>query len=89
MHAGHGQRFRLVDCKDARGGVRTRHQRHVPRARRGDIGGEAAFADDEASILADAAIGRYETESAHGLRTGWFKPRMRSAASAIASTICA
>src|SRR5215472_1782800 len=91
MHAGHGQRFRLVDCEDAGGGVRTRHQRHVPRAGHGDIGSKAALADHEAPILADAAIGRYETEGpcAHGSRTGWFKPRMRSAASAIASTISA
>ena len=38
-----------------------------------------------------AAIGGHETKRlrGHGLRAGWFKPRMRSAASAIASTICA
>jgi len=91
MHTGRGQRRDLVDGEDARGRVRTGHQRHVPRAGRGDVGGEAAFAHDEAPILADAAIGGHETERlrAHGLRTGWFKPRMRSAASAIASTICA
>ena len=91
VHAGHGQRRGLVDCEDARGRVRTGHERHVPGAGRGDVGGEAAFAHDEAPILADAAIGGHETERlrGHGLRAGWFKPRMRSAASAIASTICA
>ena len=91
VHARHGQRLGLVDRDDARGGMRAGHQRHVARARHGDVGGEAALAHDEAAILAHAAVGRYEPERgrAHGLLAGRFRPRMRSAASAIASTICA
>ena len=56
VHAGHGQRLGLVDCENARGRMRRGHQRHVPHARRGDIRGEAAFAGDEAPILAHAPI---------------------------------
>ena len=91
MHARHGERLGLVDRDDARGGVRTRHHGHVARTRQGDIGGEAALADDEAPVLAHAAVGRYEPERrrAHGVPAGRFRLRMRSAASAIASTICA
>ena len=91
VHARHRERLGLVDRDDARGGVRTRHQRDVARARQGDIGGEAALADDEAAVLAHAAVGRDEPERrrAHGVPAGRFRLRMRSAASAIASTICA
>ncbi len=91
VHAGHGERCGAVDRDDARGGIRTRHQRHVPRPCQRDVGGETAFAGDEAAILAHAAIGRHEPEGfrAHGLPAGRFRPRLRSAASATASTICA
>ena len=50
----------------------------------------------EAAILAHPAVGRNEAEfaglahrGAHLDSCGWFVPRMRSAASATASTICA
>ena len=91
MHARCCERRSLVDRNDACSGVRARHQRHVARARHGDVGGEAALADDEAPILAHAAVGRYEPErrAVHGVSAGRFKLRMRSAASATASTICA
>ncbi len=91
MHAGHRQRLGLVDGEDARGGMRTGHQRDVPHTGYGDVGGEAAFADDEPPIFAHAAIARYETKRfrIHRPRPGRFKPRRRPAASAIASTICA
>jgi hypothetical protein len=56
MYAGHSQRLGLVNCENARCGMRRGHQRHVPRARRGDIRGEAAFAGDEAPILAHAPV---------------------------------
>ncbi len=61
-------------------------------ALRHDIGDEAALADHETAILADAAVGRDETEfagRAHVFSGGRLAPRIRSAASAIASTICA
>ena len=89
VHAGHRERLGFIDCDDARRGMRTGHQRNVPHGRYRNIGGEAASADDEAAILAHAAIARHEAEGLHGSRSGRFKPRMRSAASAIASTICA
>ena len=89
VHAGHRERLGFIDCDDARGGMRTGHQRDVPHGRYRNIGGEAASADDKAAILAHAAIARHEAEGLHGSRSGRFKPRMRSAASAIASTICA
>jgi hypothetical protein len=56
VHAGHRQRRGLVDCENARGGVRRGHQRHVPHPRRGYVRGEAAFADDEAPILVHAPV---------------------------------
>src|SRR4029077_19294556 len=61
------------------------------RPRQGDIGREAALADDEAPVLAHAAVGRYEPERrrAHGVPAGRFRLRMRSTATAISSTICA
>jgi hypothetical protein len=62
VHPGHGQRRGLVDCENARGGVRTCHQRDLARAWRCDIGGETALAGDEASILAYTAIARHEAE---------------------------
>ena len=83
------ERLGFTDCEDARGGMRTGHQRDVPHGRYRNIGGEATPADDKAAILAHAAIARHEAEGLHGSRSGRFKPRMRSAASAIASTICA
>ena len=93
MHAGKTQRLGLVYAHDARGGVRACDQRDMPHARHGDVGGEAALADDEAPVLAHAAIGRDKAEAlsrrAHGSLTGWFKPRMRSEAKAMASTIWA
>ena len=72
--------------------MRAVHQRDMLDAHRHDIGSEVALADDEAAILAHAAVGRDEAEfsgRAHDAPGGWFWPRMRSAASAIASTICA
>ena len=58
-----------------------------------DIGDEIALAGDEAAVLAHAAVGRDEAEffeRAHLLNSaGRLTPRMRSAASAIASMICA
>jgi len=57
VHAGKAQRLGLVDGNDARGRIRTGHQRHVPRARHGDVGGEAAFSHHEAPVFAHAAIG--------------------------------
>src|SRR5713226_927736 len=90
MHAGQRERLALVDRDDARGGMRTGDERDVARAGQRDVGGEAALAGDEAAVLAHAAVGRdvAETRRAHR-STGRLAPRMRSAASAIASTICA
>ena len=57
-----------------------------------DIGDELALAGDEAAVLAHAAVGCDVAVVAgvHLFRLrGRLTPRMRSAASAIASTICA
>ena len=93
VHAGQRQRLGSLDRDDARGGMRRGHHRHVAHAWKCDVGGETALAGDEAPVLAHAAVGGYEPKClrrrGHGVRAGWFKPRMRSAASAIASTICA
>ncbi len=91
MHAGRGKRGPLVDRDNARGGMRATHKRDMARAGECNIGRETTLAGDEAAILAHAAIGRDITEGApaHGVPCGWFRPRMRSAASAIASTIWA
>ncbi len=93
MHARHFQRAALVDADDARGGVRAGHQRDVLHIGQHDIGDVIALAGDEAAVLADAAIGRDVTEMvrrfAHFKSTGRLAPRMRSAASAMASTIWA
>ena len=90
MHPGQRERRGLVDRDDARGRMRTCHQSDVLRPRRDDVGGEAALADDEAPILAHATIGRHEAEGLrHALLAGRLRLRVRSAASAIASTICA
>ena len=70
MHAGHRQRRGLVDRDDARRRIRACHQRDMLDARRHDIGGEIALADDEAAVLAHAAVGRDEAEfarRAHGV----------------------
>ena len=84
------ERLALVDRNDAGSGMRTGNERDVTRAGQRDVGREAALAGDEAAILAHAAVGRdvAETRRAHR-STGRLAPRMRSAASAIASTICA
>jgi hypothetical protein len=62
MHAGRRQRLGFIDVDDARGRMRAGHQRDVPRARHSNVGGEAAFANHEAAILAHAAIARYEAK---------------------------
>jgi hypothetical protein len=93
MHARHGQRRRLIDVPDARGSMRAGHQRDVLGVGQVDVGNEAALAGDKAAVLAHAAIGRDETEFARRIHlrssAGRLLPRMRSAASAMASTICA
>ena len=93
MDAGHFQRGALVDTLDARGGVRAGDQRHMAHAGNVDIGDVVAFAGDEAAVLAHAAIGADEAEfllRRHFCSSvGRLTPRRRSAASAIASTICA
>ena len=66
--------------------------RDVLHSRKIDVSHEAAFAGDEAAVLAHAPVGRHELEPAGAHRvvsSGRLAPRMRSAASAIASTICA
>ena len=45
--------------------MRAGDERHVPRARQRDVGGETALADHEAAVLAHPAVGRDEAESAH------------------------
>ena len=93
MHARHFQRRALVDADDARGGVRAGYQPDVFGVGQVDVGDEAALAGDKAAVLADAAVGRDETEFAQGAHVrdsaGRLAPRSRSAASAMASTICA
>ncbi len=91
MHARHRECSRLVDGENARGGIWRRDQGDVPRAGKHDIAGEPAFARDKAAILAHAPVGGDETKGfrAHVCLAGWLRPRMRSAASAMASTICA
>ena len=93
VHARERERRGLVDRPDARRRIRTRQQRDVPSAGKGDIGGEAPLVGDEAAVLAHAAVGGDETEArrrrGHDPITGRLRPRMRSAASATASTICA
>jgi hypothetical protein len=92
MHAGKVERRRFVHAQDARRGIRAGHHRDIPHAGQHDVSGEATLAGDETPVLAHAAVARHEPEwlrRAHGLPTGWLSPRMRSAASAIASTIWA
>ncbi len=91
MHAGHFQRRGLVDALDARRRVGAGDQRHVLGVGQIDIGDEIALAGDEAAVLAHAAVGRdiAVVRLAHRVSFGRLAPRMRSAASAIASTICA
>ena len=93
MHARHFQRGAFVDVLDARRGVRAGHQRDMLGIRQVDVGDEIALAGDETPVLAHAAVGRNEAVVAgcvHLVRLrGRLTPRMRSAASAIASTICA
>ncbi len=93
MHAGQAERRGLVDGDDARRRVWAGDERHVAGARQGDVGGEPALTDHEAAVLPHPAVGRYEAERrgrrTHGCTAGWLRPRMRSAASAIASTIWA
>ena len=93
VHAGHGERRAFIDALDARGGVRAGDHRDVFHVRQLDVGDEVALAGDEAAVLAHAAVagdiavvaGRAHRSGSAGRLT----PRMRSAASAIASTICA
>ena len=93
MHAGHFQRSTFVDALDARGGVRAGHERDMLGIRQIDIGDEISLAGDETPVLAHAAVARNVAVTAglvHLVRLrGRLTPRMRSAASAIASTICA
>ena len=82
----------LVDRDDARSRIGAGHQRDMAGAGQGNVGREAALAHHKASILAHPAVGRNEAEfgrRAHGSPAGRLRPRMRSAASAIASTIWA
>src|SRR3974390_18213 len=92
MHAGRGERCFLVDRFDAGGGVGAGNQRHMLHVGQVNVGDELPFAGDEAAILPYAAIGGdiAVVAGAH-LRSssGRLSPRIRSAASAIASTICA
>jgi len=93
VYAGHAQRLGFVDRDDTRGGIRARHERDVTRPRHGNIRGEPALPRHKTPVLAHPAVGRYEAERlyrrGHGSVVGWFEPRIRSAASAIASTIWA
>ncbi len=93
MHARHFQRRALVDALDARGCMRAGDERDVARLRQLDIGDEIALAGDETAVLPHAAVRGDETEffkRAHSASSvGRLTPRMRSAASAIASMICA
>ena len=93
MHAGHPQCGAFVDRLDVRRGVRTSDHRDVLHIGQVDIGDELAFAGDEAAVLAHAAVGgdiAVVAGGAHLVRLrGRLTPRRRSAASAIASTICA
>ena len=57
-----------------------------------NVGDEAALARDEAAVFAHPPVSRHEAIviGTHlGSSEGWLEPRMRSAASAIASTIWA
>jgi hypothetical protein len=92
MDAGHFQRCRLVNCLDVRGRVRAGDQRDVARVGQVDISDEIALAGHETAVLAYAAVRRDEVEMtlAHVRNSvGRLAPRMRSAASVTASTICA
>ena len=91
MHAGHGQRRALVDALDARRRVGAGDQRDVAHVRQLDIGDEVPLAGDKTAVLAHAAVGRDVAVglAGHGASFGRLTPRMRSAARAIASTICA
>jgi hypothetical protein len=61
MHAGHGERFRFVDCQDARSRMRTRHQGYMAHSG-GTISRRSDPTHDETAILTHAAIGRDETK---------------------------
>ena len=93
MHARHFQRGAFVDVLNARRSVRTSHHRDMFGVRQVDVGDELSLAGDETPVLAHAAVGRNVAVAArlvHLVRLrGRLTPRMRSAASAIASTICA
>ena len=92
VRSGHRQRGSLVDRNNAGGRMRRRDQRHVLHLGQGNVGGKAALTGDEAPVLAHAPVGRHELKAlrlSHGATSaGRFTPRKRSAASAIASTIC-
>ena len=90
--ARHSERRRLVDRDDAGGRIGAGDERHVAHARERDVGDELPLADHETAVLAHAAVGGEKAEAVGAHATapvGWLAPRMRSAASAIASTICA
>ena len=55
--------LRFVDADDARGGVGAGDQRHVLGAGQVDVGDKLALADDEAAVLAHAAVGGDEAEA--------------------------
>lgn len=99
VHARHRQSSRTVDRDDAGRRMLRRQDRHVKHALKGDVGNIFATSCNETTILADAPVGRYETEggwigahfefSAATLRPrGAFDLFRRSAANSIASTIC-
>jgi len=92
MNAGHGEGGALVNRDDTRRGVGAGHQRDMFGVRQIDVSDEPALADDETAVLAHTPVGRDKPILlSTQLRSseGRLDPRMRSAASAIASTIWA
>jgi hypothetical protein len=91
VDARHGEGGALVDFGDARRRIGAGDDGHVVHAGQRNVGGKSPLADDEAPVLTHPAVRRYEAQEAgHGERScGRLAPRMRSAASAIASTIWA
>ena len=70
--------------------MRARDERHVQHAGQLDIGDVAARSGKEAAmLLRPPALGDVaEMALVHGAGSGRFTPRIRSAASVTASTIC-
>jgi hypothetical protein len=62
MHTGHRQRRRGIDRDDARGRMLRRQDRDMQQAFERDVRDEMAVAGDEATILANAPIGRDKAE---------------------------